>query len=47
MSLTVFLSRAWSDDRRQDVAEYAVILAVIVVVVVGTITALYLKLKGL
>jgi Flp pilus assembly pilin Flp len=47
MSLTVFLSQAWSDDRGQDVAEYAVILAVIVVVVVGTITALYLKLKGM
>jgi len=47
MSLTAFLSRVWSDDRGQDIAEYAVILAVILVLVVGTITALMLKLKDM
>ena len=31
------LHRTWSDDRGQDIAEYAVMLAVILVVVVGTI----------
>jgi Flp pilus assembly pilin Flp len=31
------LRRAWSDDRGQDIAEYAVMLAVILVIVVGTI----------
>ena len=29
--------KAWSDDRGQDIAEYAVMLAVILVIVVGTI----------
>jgi Flp pilus assembly pilin Flp len=31
------LRQLWSDDRGQDVAEYAVMLAVILVIVVGTI----------
>jgi Flp pilus assembly pilin Flp len=31
------LRRAWSDDKGQDIAEYAVMLAVILVIVVGTI----------
>jgi len=31
------LRKAWSDDRGQDIAEYAVMLAVILVIVVGTI----------
>jgi Flp pilus assembly pilin Flp len=31
------LRRGWSDDRGQDIAEYAVMLAVILVIVVGTI----------
>jgi len=31
------LDRFWSDDRGQDVAEYAVMLAVVLVIVVGTI----------
>jgi Flp pilus assembly pilin Flp len=31
------LRRAWSDDQGQDIAEYAVMLAVILVIVVGTI----------
>lgn len=32
-----FLKGLWSDERGQDVAEYAVMLAVILVIVVGTI----------
>ena len=32
-----FLHHLWSDDRGQDVAEYAVMLAVVLVIVVGTI----------
>lgn len=31
------LQQLWNDDRGQDIAEYAVMLAVILVVVVGTI----------
>jgi Flp pilus assembly pilin Flp len=31
------LRKSWSDDRGQDIAEYAVMLAVILVIVVGTI----------
>ena len=31
------LQKAWSDDKGQDIAEYAVMLAVILVLVVGTI----------
>jgi Flp pilus assembly pilin Flp len=32
-----FLRQLWSDDEGQDIAEYAVMLAVILVIVVGTI----------
>lgn len=32
-----FLRQIWFDERGQDVAEYAVMLAVILVIVVGTI----------
>ena len=32
-----FFQRLWSDERGQDVAEYAVMLAVVLVIVVGTI----------
>ena len=32
------LYRMWSDDEGQDIAEYAVMLAVIVVIVVGTVS---------
>ena len=32
-----FLQRLWSDERGQDIAEYAVMLAVILVIVVGTV----------
>lgn len=31
------LQQMWSDERGQDVAEYAVMLAVVLVIVVGTI----------
>jgi Flp pilus assembly pilin Flp len=31
------LCRLWSEDEAQDIAEYAVMLAVILVIVVGTI----------
>jgi Flp pilus assembly pilin Flp len=31
------LQRLWSDEQGQDIAEYAVMLAVILVIVVGTI----------
>jgi Flp pilus assembly pilin Flp len=36
-SVTRFLRQIWFDERGQDVAEYAVMLAVILVIVVGTI----------
>ena len=32
-----FLKKLWSDDQGQDIAEYAVMLAVILVIVVGMI----------
>ena len=32
-----FLRQLWFDERGQDVAEYAVMLAVVLVIVVGTI----------
>jgi Flp pilus assembly pilin Flp len=32
-----FLRHLWSDEQGQDVAEYAVMLAVVLVIVVGTI----------
>jgi Flp pilus assembly pilin Flp len=32
-----FLQQMWKDERGQDIAEYAVMLAVILVIVVGTI----------
>jgi len=35
--LVRLLSALWSDDQAQDIAEYAVMLAVILVLVVGTI----------
>ena len=36
-SMTDFVKRIWSEDEGQDIAEYAVMLAVILVLVVGTI----------
>ncbi|HYK50298.1 MAG TPA: hypothetical protein VEU94_11285 [Terriglobales bacterium] len=35
--MTKWLESIWKEDRGQDVAEYAVMLAVILVIVVGTI----------
>jgi len=35
--MTDFLRRLWSEQQGQDIAEYAVMLAVILVIVVGTI----------
>ena len=32
-----FLQKIWSEEQGQDVAEYAVMLAVVLVIVVGTI----------
>ncbi|HYL15727.1 MAG TPA: hypothetical protein VEV41_22015 [Terriglobales bacterium] len=32
-----FLRRLWSEDEGQDIAEYAVMVAVILIIVVGTI----------
>ena len=32
-----FLQQLWKDERGQDIAEYAVMLAVILVIVVGTV----------
>jgi len=32
-----FLRRLWCEERGQDIAEYAVMLAVVLVIVVGTI----------
>lgn len=32
-----FIQRMWSEDQGQDIAEYAVMLAVILVLVVGTV----------
>lgn len=35
--LRIFASRLWREEEGQDIAEYAVMLAVILVIVVGTI----------
>jgi Flp pilus assembly pilin Flp len=35
--MTQFIRSLWSEDQGQDIAEYAVMLAVILVLVVGTI----------
>jgi Flp pilus assembly pilin Flp len=35
--MSEFIRRTWSEDTGQDIAEYAVMLAVILVLVVGTI----------
>lgn len=36
-SLRDILYKSWADDQGQDIAEYAVMLAVILVIVVGTV----------
>jgi Flp pilus assembly pilin Flp len=35
--MQTFIQRLWADDQGQDIAEYAVMLAVILLLVVGTI----------
>jgi Flp pilus assembly pilin Flp len=35
--MAALVSRLWSEDEGQDIAEYAVMLAVILVLVVGTV----------
>lgn len=35
--MSKLISRLWSEDEGQDIAEYAVMLAVILVLVVGTV----------
>jgi len=35
--MTELMRRMWSDESGQDIAEYAVMLAVILVIVIGTI----------
>jgi Flp pilus assembly pilin Flp len=35
--MTSLLSRLWREDQGQDIAEYAVMVAVILIIVVGTI----------
>jgi Flp pilus assembly pilin Flp len=35
--MTLHLAKLWTNDQGQDIAEYAVMLAVILVIVVGTI----------
>jgi len=35
--MSAFLVKLWANDQGQDIAEYAVMLAVILVIVVGTI----------
>lgn len=37
MSMANFFRKMWSNEEGQDIAEYAVMLAVILVIVVGTI----------
>ena len=36
-TMSKLISRLWSEDEGQDIAEYAVMLAVILVLVVGTV----------
>lgn len=36
-SRNVWLNQLWSDEEGQDIAEYSVMLAVILVIVVGTV----------
>jgi len=37
MRILISISNLWNDEEGQDIAEYAVMLAVILVIVVGTI----------
>jgi Flp pilus assembly pilin Flp len=38
--MQVLLRKFWNDDRGQDIAEYALMLAVILLIVVGSVTAI-------
>ena len=38
-----FFRQLWSDERGQDIAEYAVMLAVILVIVIGTVNLIGTK----
>jgi Flp pilus assembly pilin Flp len=42
-AIWMLLKEVWSDDAAQDVAEYAVMLAVILVIVVGTLKIIWGK----
>jgi len=35
--VAILLKQLWNDERGQDIAEYAVMLAVILVIVIGTV----------
>lgn len=35
--MAAFIQRLWSDEQGQDIAEYAVLVAAILIIVVGTI----------
>ena len=35
--MAILLKQLWNDERGQDIAEYAVMLAVILVIVIGTV----------
>jgi Flp pilus assembly pilin Flp len=37
MGMSAFIKLLWLDDEGQDIAEYAVMLAVILVIVIGTV----------
>jgi Flp pilus assembly pilin Flp len=40
-----FLAQLWENDQGQDIAEYAVLLAVVLVAVLGTILLIASKLR--
>jgi Flp pilus assembly pilin Flp len=44
--MTEVIRRIWSEDQGQDIAEYAVMLAVILVLVVGTIRLIGTNANG-
>jgi Flp pilus assembly pilin Flp len=44
--MTEVVRRIWSEDQGQDIAEYAVMLAVILVLVVGTIRLIGTNANG-
>jgi Flp pilus assembly pilin Flp len=40
-----FLAQLWANDQGQDIAEYAILLAVVLVAVIGTILLIASKLR--